>query len=396
MKIAYLTTCFGTPSHTFIRREIRELREQGCDVSLLGIRQDTKSAPDSNDLVKETTYLYPVKFFKTILLNIYYSIVRCHLYWPNFFDIFFSSNDKFKQKLKLCYHLFISVRFAQIAQKAGYTHIHAHFLHVPSSIAMFSAKLSCIPFSITIHSAGEKDLPHVDGIALKIRSASVLLMISQFNIEYYDKLEPCKHKSQVVRCGMNIEDFSFRANRNQNGKTLKVLAVGRFVEKKGFIYLAKAAKLIKCQNKDCKIEILGSGPLHEVIEEYILQNKLEDIISLPGQASTQEVKEKMLGADIVVVPSVTSVSGEMEGIPVVLMEAMASGTPVVATEHSGIPELVKNNITGSLVPEKDEVRLAQAILSFIPNEAVRVNARKVIEDEFDISNVVSLRLQIFK
>jgi colanic acid/amylovoran biosynthesis glycosyltransferase len=86
----------------------------------------------------------------------------------------------------------------------------------------------------------------------------------------------------------------------------------------------------------------------------------------------------------------------MEGIPVVLMEAMASGTPVVATEHSGIPELVKNNITGSLVPEKDEVRLAQAILSFIPNEAVRVNARKVIEDEFDISNVVSLRLQIFK
>ncbi len=394
MKLVYLTTCFGTPSHTFIRREIRELRKQGHGVSLFGVRQDTACADDAKDLVDETTYLYPIAPVATFLANVKYLITKPGKYFKGIGIALSSKNGSLKRRLKVLYHLMVAARFASQFEREDVTHIHAHFLNVSSSIAMFASLLSNAPYSVTVHSAGERDLPHVDALASKLREAKNLLMISQFNIDYYSDVHPCQDKSKVVRCGMVMDQFIKREFVPPHNP-LKVLAVGRFVEKKGFKYLVDAADILAQRGVELDVEILGSGPLHDDVKAQISTLKMQDIVKLPGHAPMSEVQSKMLAADVVVVPSVTSESGEMEGIPVVLMEAMASGVPVIGTAHSGIPELVRDD-TGVLVPEKDATALADALQAFKADKAKIDKARALIDDQFNIEKVVQQRLKIFQ
>ena len=393
MKLAYLTTCFGTPSHTFIRRELREFEKRGLDVTLLGVRRDSKLSPDSSDLVEATNYLYPLSILKILFLNLYFASVHSSRYWKAVYTCLTGQNESLKNRLKLLYHLFVSVVHAKFVLDEKITHVHAHFLNVSASITMFAARLSGVPYSITIHSAGEKNLPHVIAIAAKLKYAQSLLMISKYNIDYYNEIYPCKDKSKVVRCGMDIAAFEAREIRSIS-KPIRLLAVGRFVEKKGFKTLLESAKLLKNRGFEFKLDILGYGPDFENLSAYVSQNNLDDCVCLPGQASTEEVKQKMLLSDVVIVPSVTSASGEKEGIPVVLMEAMLSGIPVIATAHSGIPELV-NASTGALIPERDSEALANEIEQFgISPEKIDA-ARSLIMSEFNISRIIDQRLSIF-
>ena len=399
MRLAYLTTCFGTPSHTFIRREIREFRRQGHTLCLYGIHKDTVVAADAQDLVSETHYLYPLSVFAAFGANLHYLFRHPKRYFKAMAMALSGIKSGLKRRLIFFFHFLASAPLARAMQRDGIQHIHAHFLHVPSSLAMFSSRLSGIPFSITIHSAGEQRLTHVDAIPMKLREADLLLMISRFNIEDYSKLEPlAASKAHVVRCGMALEDFPIRTPPESYREPLRILAVGRFVEKKGFAVLLKAIHLLTqnpALNRALELEILGAGPLYDELRAAVTEWDLDAVVKLPGQASTDEVRSKMRAADVVVVPSTTTAKGEMEGIPVVLMEAMATGTPVIASAHSGIPELV-NASTGTLVPENDPEALARAIHAFAVNAEQIHNARALIENEFNIHRVVSTRATLFK
>ncbi|MCA9197123.1 MAG: glycosyltransferase [Planctomycetales bacterium] len=395
MKLAYLTTCFGTPSHTFIRRELREFARCGVDVRLFGIRQDPQQADDAQDLVEQTEYLYPLRPIDLLVSNLYFAVTSPKRYLVALCGCFAVRQGSFKNRWKLAFHLLISTTLARSVRRQGITHLHAHFLNVSSSIAMFCSRLTGIPYSITIHSAGEKNLPHVIAIADKLRFAQKLIMISAYNIDYYSSIFPCQKKSTVVRCGMNLEDYPFQPNDHQPGNPLRILAVGRFVEKKGFSYLIQAVKLLVESGMSADVTILGSGPLDQSLRSLVESGGLSDVVNMPGKVSSAEVRRLMESVDLVVVPSVTSVTGEMEGIPVVLMEAMALGTPVLATAHSGIPELVQPE-TGMLVPEQDAQALCDAIRSFQPDAQRTENARKKIEDEFEIRHVVAERRRLFE
>lgn len=411
MKIVYLTNCFGSRSHTFIRREVFELRKLGVDITLYGVRRDSNEniADDGKALVEETHYLYPLSIVQILLANLYYAVLRPQRYWPALCESLFSSERNLKRRLKMSYHFFVASAHARKMQKQGINHIHAHFLNVSTSIAMYCSLLSGIPYSSTVHSAGTKDAPHIIGIPMKLKHAKLLTMISHYNIQYFNDIYPCKDKSHVVRCGMDLHHFPYKAPAehgpldSSSSAPLKVLAVGRFVEKKGFIYLVEAAKLLKDKNIPLAIEILGFGPLEDEIKDKISAYGLEDNVHLPGQVSTEQVREKMLGSDVVVIPSVTSASGEMEGIPVVIMEAMALGIPVIGSAHSGIPELIQSGKTGSLVEERDAEGLAAALESLSKRfsedgEAVGTeisSARQLIENEFNIEIVAQTRKQLF-
>lgn len=394
MKLAYLTTCFGTPSHTFIRRELRRFEELGVPVALFGVRRDTTVASDSDDLVLRTRYIYPLAWPRLASLNMYFACRHPLRYFGCIALCASASGESWKNRAKLGYHLFVSVGHAKAMENEGITHLHAHFLNVASSIALFSSRLSGIPYSITIHSAGEKNLPHVIGIAMKLKHASRLIMISRFNIDYYDAIQPCREKAVTVRCGMALDEFTFDAARAPGSGPLQILAVGRFVEKKGFRYLIEAAALLKAKGSRCSITILGSGPLEDELNSLVHRLDVGDVVRLPGRASAEEVRRMMAESHCVVVPSVTSKSGEMEGIPVVVMEAMALGTPVIASAHSGIPEVVTGK-TGTLVPEGDAQALADAISAFQFDSEKLARARSLIEAEFAVDKVVRQRLELF-
>ena len=187
MKIAYLTNCFGTQSHTFMRREIRALRELGVDLALYGIRKDEDGqAADAKDLVDETHYLYPVKKAATVLANIHYFLRNPVGYLRGLWQAFTNPEFSLPRRAKMVTHYCLAAPMARHMEGAGITHIHAQFLNVSSSVAMYAAEHAGIPFSVTVHSAGSYKAADTVGLHQKLRAAEFLIMISHYNVSYYD------------------------------------------------------------------------------------------------------------------------------------------------------------------------------------------------------------------
>ncbi len=399
MKIAYLTNCFGTQSHTFIRREIRALRATGLNMLLYGIRRDTGNiAPDAADLVAETHYLYPLSAARVISCNLRLFLHAPIHYLRGLFSALKGQEFSIRRRLKMVYHYLASATFADHLIENGITHIHAHFLNVSASVAMYAAYHTRLPYSITVHSAGTFKTPDTLGVHQKLRNAQFLLMISAYNVDYFDAIQPCRAKSHVVRCGMDLDSFQYRPSDTwAPHQPARILAVGRFVEKKGFIHLIEAAAHLRERGCNFCLEMIGDGPLAAELKARCVQLKLTDVVQFSGQQSTDYVKQAMTECDIVVVPSVTSQTGEMEGLPVVIMEAMATGVPVVASAHSGIPEILQDGITGHLTPEKNPIAIARAIEILLsePNPALIDNARRLIEQTFNIDVVAKQRFDYF-
>ena len=406
MKIAYLTNCFGIQSHTFIRREVTELGGLGIAIELFGIRKQVsdKLTIAERALVESTIYLYPLSVWHIAWLNLYWSLALPHRYWPTLWKALSVTEQKLPYRLKLLYHFLVAPSMAQQIKDKNVDHIHAHFLNVSSTIAMYASLLTGIPYSITVHSAGTKNASHIIGLPQKLRYAQFLLMISHYNIDYFDAIFPCKDKSVVVRCGMDLEQYPFKkpltvVTQERASRNLSVVAVGRMVEKKGFQYLIEAAKILQDKGVDIELEIVGSGPLQAQLEKMTAALGVDRSVKFFGEASTEEVRTKMLGAGVVVVPSVTGSSGEMEGIPVVLMEAMALGVPVISTRHSGIPELVRHGETGFVVEERDSAALASALQDIVDsriNSSVdsRVNSSLNSRVNSSVNSSVNNRIEL--
>lgn len=398
MKIAYITSCFGTQSHTFIRREIRALRNLGLRLSLYGVRRDEQStAPDAEDLIAETRYLYPLSYSALLRSNLFFLFRSPLHYLKGLASAFSSTEFGLKRRAKMLYHYFAAAAVARDMLTQNVDHIHAHFMNVSASLAMYAAHHSKTPFSITVHSAGTFRTPHILGVHQKLSSAQFLLMISTYNIEYFSNIVPCREKSHVVRCGMELTEFDFRGNSKPQSNPARILAVGRFVEKKGFRYLIQACRELCERGVDFQLSLIGDGPLRRDLESEVVGLDLENIVNFTGPKSTNEVRAAMADADVVVVPSVTSASGEMEGLPVVIMEAMAIGVPVVASAHSGIPEIVRDGKTGYLTPEKDASAIAEAVQKTLqqPSAAMVADAYNLVSETFNVQHVAQQRLELF-
>jgi len=399
MKIAYITNCFGSQSHTFIRREISALRALDVELQLFGIRQDFENrAPDAEALIEETQYLYPLSV-PQVLLDTLVQFSKHPFYWlAGAFAALTEDEITFKRKLKMFYHYVVSIKHAKALKSNHVTHIHAHFMNASASVAMYAAYHARIPYSITVHSAGTYGTPHIIGALQKLKQAQMLFMISNYNVEYFHKIFPCKDKSHVVRCGMNLEDFPFSAPKEASTSSpLSILAVGRFVEKKGFKYLIQACQELKNAGIRFKLTLIGDGPLSHDLKSLSIELELGNEVHFAGKCSTEHVRSAMQLSTVVVVPSVTSTSGEMEGLPVVIMEAMALGKPIIATRHSGIPEIVIDGKTGTLVDEKDPSGLAKAIIEVnnLKDNSKVFSAKTLLDKEFDIQKVATKRKQLF-
>ena len=394
MKIAYITNCFGTQSHTFIRREIQQLERIGVDITLFGIRKDPHGIPD---IQNNTTYLYPLSVPTLILCNLKTFWRRPLHYFKGFIKAITSPELSLARRSKMAYHYMAATKTAEQLTRANITHIHAHFMNVSASIAMYASYHSNIPFSITVHSAGTFGTPHILGIPQKLEQAQHLAMISNYNIDYFDNINACKNKSSVVRCGLDISEFDFNPKKINKDKTIKLLAVGRFVEKKGFTHLIEAVRLAQEKGMQLELAIIGDGPLKQELQKQAAP--LNNAVTFLGQQPSGEVRRAMNNCDIVVIPSVTSASGEMEGLPVVIMEAMAVGRLVISTKHSGIPEIIINQETGYLADEKSPQQIVSAIETILEKnneEQIIIAARKKVQDEFNIETIAKLRKQLFE
>lgn len=219
------------------------------------------------------------------------------------------------------------------------------------------------------------------------RRGDMMLPISDLWAERLKNMGCPANKITVSRMGVDMERFTQRPVKAP-GKPLQMISVARLTEKKGLHVAIEACRQLKARGVDFHYRILGIGPWERRLRTLIEQYQLEAFIEMPGFKPSHEVKAMLDGADVFLLPSVTGADGDMEGIPVALMEAMAVGIPVVSTLHSGIPELIDAGHSGWLVPENDPLLLAEQLAAFSALDAQELapvvsKARQKVEADFN-------------
>jgi glycosyltransferase involved in cell wall biosynthesis len=270
-------------------------------------------------------------------------------------------------------------------------HLHAHFAHDPALIALLAGMLTGISFSFTAHA---RDLVQIPARALieRIDQATVMLTCSGTNIDYVNEVVPesLRAKVRLIHHGVHLDGFQpLPKNHHESaGATPLILSVGRLVEKKGYPDLIAACARLKQAGQQFCCAIYGDGPLHGQLSAQIEQLGLAGCVSLPGERDQAELIPIFQRADVFALAPFVTEDGDRDGIPNVLVEAMACGLPVVSTSVAGIPELVRDGQNGLLVAPRDTAALAAALGSLLEDrerrEQLGAAARATAVEHFDL------------
>jgi len=279
-----------------------------------------------------------------------------------------------------------ALQVAVWAQRSGVGHLHAHFATMATSVARAAALLTGIPYSFTAHA---KDIFHVDvdstGLAVKLRDAHHVVTVSDYNVVWLrERYGPDAARVHRVYNGLDPEAVRWSDPRH---RAPGVVFVGRLVEKKGVADLVDAIAVLLDRGSPVPLDIAGTGPLEAEVREQVHRLGLEHLVRFHGPLPQGEVAELIAAAAVCAAPCLHAADGDRDGLPTVLLEAMAMGTPCVSTPVAGIPEAVEPDVTGLLVPERDAYALADAIDALAGDPALRlrlaVAARRRVEDVFD-------------
>jgi glycosyltransferase involved in cell wall biosynthesis len=366
MRLAYVVNTYPRPSHSFIRREIRALEARGHTVLRLAMRADAAPLVDDGDRDESARTLRVLDQGGARLAG---ALLACAVQAPG----------RMAQALRLAMacgragrggvpgtggplrHLIYLAEAAFVARQAqaqAVQHIHAHFGTNSATVAMLAGVLSGIPYSFTVHGPEEFDAPRALSLGLKARHAAFTVAISSFGrsqlMRWTDA--PDWPRLHVVPCG--IDPARFAAPAPLPPGTGRMVAVGRFSEQKGIPLLVQALALAVPRAPGLHLTLVGDGELRGPIEGAISQAGLSAHVRLTGWLDESGVRAELAAAHALVLPSFA------EGLPMVVMEAMAAARPVLATAIAGVPELVLPGETGWLVPAGDAAALAEAMVAF--------------------------------
>ena len=390
-RLAYVTRVFPKLSETFILNEILELERLGQSLTMFSIRPPDEELVHASysRLQAEVKHLWghdPRIVNKLPRWRASYSDKPPPgidpLLWPEFlqYTTDLGVSDRYVAQ---------SVMLTYVLRAAGITHIHAHFANMPTLVSMLASRLMGITYSVTAHA---RDIYLTDQRELTecIRNAEFVTTCTMANKEHLAALvdEATAERIHLVYHGVDVERFSPRERAPRSGR-LRILSVGRLVEKKGFPTLLQACGLLRDQGLDFECQIIGEGGERELMENTIRELNLQELISMPGAMSQERLVEEYHEADVFCLPCQVLENGDRDGIPNVLLEAMAVGLPVVSTAISGMPELVTSGVSGYLVTERDPVALAESLSALIkePAHRERVGAagREAVIRSFDAS-----------
>jgi glycosyltransferase involved in cell wall biosynthesis len=244
----------------------------------------------------------------------------------------------------------------------GVTHLHAHFCNDPTSVAYFAHRLSGIPYSFSAHA---KDIytQHPAQLAAKVARARFVTTCTAANATHLER--HANGATPVLRCYHGVETDRYRPASDPRTGVPHVLSVGRLVAKKGFPVLLEALAMLRNRGLAFQCTIVGAGPLEPQLREQRLRLRLEDQLELRGAMAEQALAAFYREVDVFALACEVEADGDRDGIPNVVVEAMACGLPVVSTRVSGLPECVEHGVTGLLVPERSARALADALANVI-------------------------------
>jgi len=281
----------------------------------------------------------------------------------------------------------LAVHFGQQMRALGVEHVHAHFANHPATAAWIIHRTTGLPYSFTGHGADLQVDQHM--LARKVRESKATITISSYNRRFI--LEHAGDASAdrvaIIHCGVDTAAVGPPSGVRTDAPPFEVLCIGTFYEVKGHRHLIEACGLLRQRGVAFTCRLVGEGPDRPKLEELVAVRGLEDAVRFEGTLTRAQVVEAMHRADMLVVPSVPTDSGRREGIPVVLMEAMATELPVIASGISGIPELVENERSGLLVPPADPQGIADAVQRLMDDRDLRRRiaraGRMTVMAEFD-------------
>lgn len=291
-----------------------------------------------------------------------------------------------------------SVLLALEIKKRGIQHLHAHFGTQATTVARQAAIFADITYTFTAHA---KDIyfqyAEPTELGQKMRDASATVTVSDYNLAYLREQYGDDAKSAVrIYNGMDLRKFPYQPFSQNNRH---ILSVGRLVAKKGFSVLLDALALLKQRGVSMRCTLVGDGGLRGQLLEQIERLNIQDVIDMVGPMPQPEIIKFMKSANMMIAPSVISEDGDRDGLPTVLLESMALGTPVISTQVAGIPELVQDGVTGLCVPPNDPEALADAIERLLDDpelcKTLSLNSRALIEREYDEDKNVAVLQQLF-
>ena len=348
--IGYVVNTYPRASHTFIRREIAALEAQGWSVHRFAMRGDPNSLVDPLDAAEHRR---TERILEGGAWRIGGSALRGLIRRPG--QAAAGLRDMQRGGVRQAIYHAEAARVAERVRSLGVTHLHAHFGTNSTDVARYASRLAGIGYSFTVHGPEEFDAPVALRLGEKIADARFAVAISSFGRSQLCRwVEPkLWERIKVVHCG--IETARFPEASPLPPLPVRLIAIGRFAAQKGFPLLLPALASARRQ-ADIRLTLVGDGELRAALEAQVVDLGLQHAVRLTGWLGEEDVRAQLRAAHALVLPSFA------EGLPVVLMEAMAAGRPALATAIAGIPELVLPGETGWLIPSGDADALANGML----------------------------------
>ncbi len=356
--IGYVINTYPRPSHSFIRREILALEAAGWRIHRFAMRGN---AADLVDPADQAEHAQTEHILESSPIRLGQDFMRAALRSPGAASWVLQAARR--GGVRHLAYLAEAARVANRARALGIGHLHAHFGTNSTDVARYAARLAGIGYSFTTHGPEEFDAPRSLRLGDKLAEARFSVAIS-----YYGRSQLCRwvdhrhwDRIHVVHCGIEPARFSDPPPLPR-ARPLRLVAIGRFSEQKGFLALLPALAAAR-RHADIHLTLVGDGELRPGIEALIAMHGLQDAVTLTGWLDEAGVRNQLAASHALVLSSFA------EGLPMVIMEAMAQGRPALATAIAGVPELVRPGETGWLIPAGDEARLCEAMVALAATPA---------------------------
>jgi len=396
---AYVLLWFPLSSETFIFREVKALRQQGLNVRVYSLygKKLKNCSPEmiesSHDVRRMGMFAIP----RIINDLFYWNKRKPGIFWSLFKEIPLRRWCNIEVTGESWWAFFAGFRLARLLEDDKAAHIHAPWAGGPSTAAWVASRLTGIPFSIAGRAG---DIYPPDGaLREKITESAFVRVNNRANIAYLSSQAPDQAgKINLVYNSLTLREKGESAVDMQ--KPYKLLAIGRFARTKGFDVLFKACRIMKDRGVPFKLTLVGAGFQGPMLKRLHKKLDLGDCVDMPGFLPHDQLSQLLQSHDMLVVPSVVHATGDRDGIPNVIMEALSHRLPVVATDVCGIPEVIRHGETGLIVPQKDPEALARGILDMLSDReralAMASRGRELIAEMFDpVANGKAL-FELFK
>jgi glycosyltransferase involved in cell wall biosynthesis len=367
VRIAYLINQYPAVSHTFIRREIHALEQLGGEVMRISLRGWDRELVDETDRQERERTRYVLS---RGAMPLCFAIVRMLVKSPVRTLRALSLACRMSRGSERSWYIHLAYlaeacRIAPWLRRAGVEHLHAHFGTNSAEVAMLVRELGSLPWSFTVHGPEEFDKTRSIGLAEKIRRSSFVVAVSSYGRSQLYRLADCGQwsKIKVVHCGLEPDFFN---GPDRTPDPQRLVCVGRLSEQKGQLLLIDAASRLAKEKTQFELVLVGDGELRAQIEDLIKLRGLASRVRVTGWLDNDQVRNEILAARALVLPSFA------EGLPVVIMEAMALRRPVISTYIAGIPELVRPGQDGWLVPAGDVTALVDAMRTCLNSTAEEI------------------------